>query len=56
MMDGVVVASTQRCRHAPCRTSVALRPEPAPNPEGNAGGSALVQVTFSLYNQQHIGQ
>lgn len=55
-MDSVVVARTQRCRHAPCRTSVALWPEPAPNPEGNAGGSARVQVTFSPYHQQHIGQ
>lgn len=49
MMDAVVVARTQRCSHAPCRTSVALRPKP--NPEGNAEGSARDQVTFSLHHQ-----
>lgn len=54
MMDGVVVARTQRCRHAPRGTSVALRPETSPNSEGNAGDSARVQVTFCLSHQQRI--
>lgn len=35
-MDGGVVAWRQSCGHAPCRTSVARRPEPAPTTEGNA--------------------
>lgn len=53
-MDGGVVAWWQSCGHAPCRTSVARRPEPAPTTEGNAGGSDRVQVTFSQHRPPKV--